>query len=56
MEEGRQANFRLFDKPLYSTKVPLKICCIYFRSFDAKGLERVKIYYNLVIPEHSKKF
>ena len=34
IEEGKQANFRLFNQPLYNTKVQMKIACLAFRDFN----------------------
>lgn len=36
--DGRQSNFRLFDKPLFDTDTPLKCCMIRFRDFDVSQM------------------
>lgn len=55
VEEGKQSNFRLFNQPLYNTKVQMKVACLAFRDFNIGSLESVQLVANVDLQEHCQE-
>jgi hypothetical protein len=56
VEEGKQANFRLFNQPLYSTKIKMNVACLAFRDFNIGSLENVIFLSEIDLQEYCEIF